>query len=102
MITGIKHKALLIGTLAVSILICGCGVKKDSDDKAMLVIGDNITEVTSDGQEDLLDVSNNKATYWAALSFSNLRTEYLLFQILQAFRFCFLPIDHMLCLTLFH
>lgn len=46
-----KSKALLIGTMVVSILISGCGVKKDSDDKAMLVIGNNITEVTSDGQE---------------------------------------------------
>jgi len=51
MLNGIKSKALLIGTMVVSILISGCGVKKDSDDKAMLVIGNNITEVTSDGQE---------------------------------------------------
>ena len=46
MLNGIKTKALLIGTMAVSILISGCGVKKDSDDKVMLQIGNNITEVT--------------------------------------------------------
>ena len=72
MLNVIRSKALLIGTLVVSMLISGCGVKKDSDDKVMLVIGDNITEVASDGQEDLLDVSNNKATYWQYDSGNNL------------------------------
>ena len=61
---GIKTRALLIGALVVSLLISGCGVKKDSDDKVMLQIGNNITEVTSDGQKKILDISNNKATYW--------------------------------------
>jgi len=64
MLKGIKAKALLTGTMAVSILISGCGAKKDSDDKVMLDIGDNITEVTSDGQKSILDISDNKATYW--------------------------------------
>ena len=59
-----KSKALLIGTMAASILISGCGVKKDSDDKVLLQIDENITEITSDGQEDLLDISNYKAQYW--------------------------------------
>ena len=59
---GIKTRALLIGALVVSFLISGCGVKKDSDDKAMLVIGSNITEVTSDGQKKLLD--KGSASYW--------------------------------------
>ena len=59
---GIKTRALLIGALAVSFLISGCGVKKESDDKAMLVIGSNITEVTSDGQKKLLDKGG--AGYW--------------------------------------
>ena len=72
MLKGIKAKALLIGTLVFSFLISGCGVKKDSDDKAMLVIGSNITEVTSDGQKKLLDISNNKATYWQYDSGNNL------------------------------
>ncbi|MDO4422704.1 MAG: hypothetical protein Q4C15_11775 [Eubacteriales bacterium] len=72
MLNGMKAKALLIGTMAISILISGCGVKKDSDDKVMLEIGDNITEVTSDGQKNLLDISNNKATYWQYDSSKNL------------------------------
>ena len=72
MLNGMKAKALLIGTMAISILISGCGVKKDSDDKVMLEIGDNITEVTSDGQKNLLDISNNKATYWQYDSGNNL------------------------------
>ena len=55
MLNGIKAKAILIGIMAVSILISGCGVKKDSDDRAMLVIGKTITEVNSDGKETLLD-----------------------------------------------
>ena len=55
MLNGIKAKAILIGIMAVSILISGCGVKKDSDDRAMLVIGKTITEVSSDGKETLLD-----------------------------------------------
>lgn len=59
---GIKTRALLIGALVVSFLISGCGVKKDSDDKVMLVIGSNITEVTSDGQKKLLD--KGSASYW--------------------------------------
>ena len=59
---GIKTRALLIGALVVSFLISGCGVKKDSDDKAMLVIGSNLTEVTSDGQKKLLD--KGSASYW--------------------------------------
>ena len=62
MINGIKTKAILIGIMAVSILISGCGVKKDSDDKVMLVIGKTITEVTSDGQETLLDTRSGR--YW--------------------------------------
>ena len=62
MLNGIKSKALLIGTMAVSILISGCGVKKDSDDRAMLFIGKTITEVNSDGQETLLDT--HSGTYW--------------------------------------
>ena len=72
MLNGIKSKALLTGIMAVTIMISGCGVKKDSDDKVMLEIGDNITEVTSDGQKDLLDISNNKATYWQYDSGNNL------------------------------
>ena len=59
---GIKTRALLIGALVVSFLISGCGVKKESDDKAMLVIGSKITEVTSDGQKKLLD--KGSASYW--------------------------------------
>ena len=62
MLNGIKTRALLIGALVVSFLISGCGVKKDSNDKAMLVIGSNITEVTSDGQKKLLDKGG--ASYW--------------------------------------
>ena len=72
MLSGIRSKALLIGTMAVSILISERGEKKDSDDKVMLEIGDNITEVTSDGQKNLLDISNNKATYWQYDSGNNL------------------------------
>ena len=64
MLNGIKTKALLTGIMAVTIMISGCGVKKDSDDKAMLVIDRNITEVNSDGQENMLDVSGYKANYW--------------------------------------
>ncbi len=55
MLKGIKAKALLIGTLVFSFLISGCGVKKDSDDRVMLVTGNNITEVTSAGKKKLLD-----------------------------------------------
>lgn len=62
MLNGMKAKALLIGTMAISILISGCGVKKDSDDKVMLEIGDNITEVTSDGKKNLLDIKYNGST----------------------------------------
>ena len=72
MLNGIKSKALLTGIMAVTIMISGCGVKKDSDDKVMLQIGDNITEVTSDGQKKLLDISNNEATYWQYDSGNNL------------------------------
>ena len=64
MLNGIKAKALLIGTLAVSFLISGCGVKKDSDDKALLLDRKNITEVTSNGKKNLLDISKNHETYW--------------------------------------
>ena len=64
MLNGIKSKALLTGIMAVSILISGCGVKKDSDDKVMLVIDESITEVTSNGKESLLDIRDNGATYW--------------------------------------
>ena len=63
MLNGMKAKAFLIGTMAISILISGCGVKKDSDDKVMLEIGDNITEVTSDGKKNLLDIKYNGSTY---------------------------------------
>ena len=62
MLNGMKAKALLIGTMAISILISGCGVKKDSDDKVMLQIGKNITEVNSAGQKKLLDKGG--AGYW--------------------------------------
>lgn len=65
-------KAILIVTLVVSILISGCGVEKDSDDRVMLIINENITEVTSDGQENLLDINNHLATYWQYDSNSNL------------------------------
>ena len=64
MLSGIKSKALLTGIMAVTIMISGCGVKKDPDDKAMLVIDKSIVEVNSDGQENLLDVSDYKANYW--------------------------------------
>ena len=67
-----KSTVILIALLALSFLISGCGVKKDSDDKVMLQIGNNITEVTSDGQKKLLDISNNKATYWQYDSGNNL------------------------------
>ena len=59
---GIKTRAFLIGALVVSFLISGCGVKTESDDKAMLVIGSNITEVNSAGQKKLLDKGG--ASYW--------------------------------------
>ena len=72
MFIGIKSKALLIGTMAASILISGCGVEKDSDDKVMLVIDESITEVTSDGQEILLDIMANGSTYWQYDSDNNL------------------------------
>ena len=62
MLKGIKAKAFIIGTLAVSFLISGCGVKKDSDDRAMLVTGNNITEVTSAGKKKLLDQGSR--SYW--------------------------------------
>lgn len=55
MLNGKKSKALLTGTIVVSILMSGCGVKKDSDDRVMLEINESIREVTSDGQELLLD-----------------------------------------------
>ena len=55
MLSEIKVKVLLIGAMAVSLLISGCGVKKDSDDKAMLVNGRNIIEVNSEGKKKLLD-----------------------------------------------
>ena len=61
MLNGKKSKALLIGIMSVSTLISGCGVEKDSDDRVMLEIEECITEVTSDGQETLLD--NNFGTY---------------------------------------
>ena len=64
MLKGIKFKALLIGALAVSFLISGCGVKKDSDDKVMLLDRKNITEVTSNGKKNLLDISKDHKTYW--------------------------------------
>ena len=60
----IKLKALLIGTLIVSILLSGCGVKKDSDDQVMLVIGHYITEVTSGGKENLLDIKHRSRNHW--------------------------------------
>ena len=59
MLKGIKSKTLLIGALLVSMLISGCGVKKDSDDKVMLDINRNIIEVTSNGKEKLLDKSSS-------------------------------------------
>ena len=62
MLNGIKSKALLLGALVVSMLISGCGVKKDSDDKVMLQNGRNITEVTSDGKKNLLNKVS--AGYW--------------------------------------
>ena len=61
MINKTKSKTLLIRIMAVSILISGCGVEKDSDDRVMLEIDECITEVTSEGQEILLD--NNFGTY---------------------------------------
>ena len=64
MLKGIKAKALLIGTLVFSFLISGCGVKKDSDDKVMLLDRKNITEVTSNGKKNLLDISKDHKTYW--------------------------------------
>lgn len=71
MFKGIKSKAL-VGIMVVSILISGCGVEKDSDDKVMLVIDKSITEVTSDGQESLLDIKYNGSTYWQYDSDNNL------------------------------
>ena len=62
MLNGIKAKAFLIGTLVFSFLISGCGVKKDSDDRVMLVTGNNITEVTSAGKKKLLDQGSR--SYW--------------------------------------
>ena len=59
-----KTKSLLIGTMAVSMLISGCGVKKDSDDKAMLEIGDSITEVNSDGHKNLLDIKHDGRNFY--------------------------------------
>lgn len=70
MFKGIKSKALLIGTMAASILISGCGVEKDSDDRVMLEINEQITEVTSGGQEALLDT--NYGSYWQYDSDDNL------------------------------
>ena len=64
MLKGIKPKALLIGIMAVSILTGGCGVKKDSDDKVMLEIDENITEVTSDGQKSLWDIKNDGRNFY--------------------------------------
>lgn len=70
MINKTKSKTLLIGIMAVSTLISGCGVEKDSDDRVMLEIDEQITEVTSEGQETLLD--NNFGTYWQYDSDDNL------------------------------
>lgn len=72
MLNGIRSKALLTGIIVVSILISGCGVKKDSDDKAMLLNRKNITEVTSAGKKNLLDISKNHNTYWQYDSDNNL------------------------------
>ena len=72
MLNGMKAKALLIGTMAISILISGCGVKKDSDDKVMLLDRKNITEVTSGGKKNLLDISKDHKTYWQYDSGKNL------------------------------
>ena len=70
MLNGKKSKALLIGTMVVSTLFSGCGVEKDSDDRVMLEIEECITEVTSDGQETLLDT--NYGSYWQYDSDDNL------------------------------
>ena len=70
MINKAKSKTLLIGTIALSILISGCGVEKDSDDRVMLEINEQITEVTSGGQETLLDT--NYGSYWQYDSDNNL------------------------------
>ncbi len=72
MLNGMKAKALLIGTMAISILISGCGVKKDSDDKVMLLDRKNITEVISGGKKNLLDISKDHKTYWQYDSGKNL------------------------------
>lgn len=72
MLNGIKAKAILIGIMAVSILISGCGVKKDSDDRAMLVIGKTITAVNSDGREKIMDLKYYGQTYWQYDSGNNL------------------------------
>ncbi len=70
MLNGEKTQALLIGIMSVSVLISGCGAEQDSDDRVMLEIEECITEVTSDGQEMLLD--NNFGTYWQYDSNDNL------------------------------
>ena len=70
MLNGIKAKVLLIGAMAVSMLISGCGVKKDSDDKVMLVHGRNIIEVNSEGKKKLLD--KNYGGYWQYVPDKNL------------------------------
>ena len=72
MLNGMKAKALLIGTMVISFLISGCGVKKDSDDKVMLLDRKNITEVTSGGKKNLLDISKDHKTYWQYDSGKNL------------------------------
>jgi hypothetical protein len=64
MLNGIKAKVLLIGAMVVSMLISGCGEKKDSDDKVMLEIDENITEVTSDGQKSLWDIKNDGRNFY--------------------------------------
>ena len=70
MFKGIKSKILLIGAMVVSMLISGCGVKKDSDDKVMLVNGRNIIEVNSEGKKKLLD--KNYGGYWQYVPDKNL------------------------------
>ena len=64
MLNRTKTKALLTATIAASILICGCGVKKDSDDKVLLQFDESITEVTSDGQKDLLEIKNDGRNFY--------------------------------------
>ncbi|MBO4449076.1 MAG: hypothetical protein J5777_00660, partial [Clostridiales bacterium] len=70
MLNGIKSKVLLIGAMVVSMLISGCGVKKDSDEKVMLVNGRNIIEVNSEGKKKLLD--KNYGGYWQYVPDKNL------------------------------